>query len=119
MVCNFDPYYSPLPYYAERPMANNLRTYAGMARRPRRSAEEPAVGGIAWMGEPGAAELSGHCRRRQTKRVEVDGISFCLWLPGAKRSGDVFALVAKAAARWTSRCETLSVVLASRWPALP
>lgn len=82
IICNFDPYYSPLPYYARREMANAVRTIADWQGAISDAAPRPAAG-IIWAGAPDAAELVRHLSRAETRNVTVDGIPFVLWLPQA------------------------------------
>jgi hypothetical protein len=82
VICNFDRYYSPLPYYARRVMANNRDTYADWQKALSDAAPQPA-GGIVWTGAPDAGDLLRRLPAAQTRPVTVDGIPFVLWLPGA------------------------------------
>jgi hypothetical protein len=80
VICNFDQYYSPLPYYARRVMTNNMHEYADWERSVSDALPQPA-GGIVWTGARDAAELIKHLPSTETRPVTVDGIPFLLWLP--------------------------------------
>ena len=86
VICNFDPYYSPLPFYARRTMANDTRTYADWQRAVADATPQPA-GGIVWTGAPDAADLLRRLPAAEMRPVAVDGIPFVLWVPNL-RSGD-------------------------------
>jgi hypothetical protein len=83
VLCNFDRYYSPLPYYARRAMANDTDTYADWQRAISDALPQPA-GGIVWTGAPDAAELLAHLPAAEKRPVTVDGIPFVLWTPAGK-----------------------------------
>jgi hypothetical protein len=87
VICNFDPYYSPLPYYARRVMVNDLHTYADWQAASADARPQPA-GGILWADAPEAAALQRHLPPSQTRRVMVDGIPFILWTPQPKDDRD-------------------------------
>jgi hypothetical protein len=80
VICNFDQYYSPLPYYARREMTNDVRTFADWRRAVSDAAPRPA-GGIVWANAADAADLLSRLPAAETRRVIVDGIPFVLWLP--------------------------------------
>jgi len=80
IICNFDPYYSPLPYYARREMDHAVRTFADWQSAISDAAPRPAAG-IIWADEPNAPELLRHLSPSETRPVKVDGIPFILWLP--------------------------------------
>jgi hypothetical protein len=81
VLCNFDHYYSPLPYYARHEMANDLHTYADWQEAIADASPKPA-GGIVWAQAPDAAELLRRLPANETRVVTVDGIGFVLWVPG-------------------------------------
>ncbi len=85
VICNFDRYYSPLPYYARRVMANDAETYADWQKAVSDALPQPA-GGIVWARAPDAPELLSHLPAPETRDVTVDGIPFVLWLPSALRA---------------------------------
>ncbi len=80
VICNFDQYYSPLPFYAGHAMTNDARSYAAWQDAVADAQPLPA-GGIVWEQEPGAAELLRHLPAGRTRPVQVDGIPFVLWIP--------------------------------------
>ena len=86
VICNFDPYYSPLPFYARRVLANDTLTYADWQRAVSDALPQSA-GGIVWAAAPDAADLLRRLPATETRPVTVDGIPFVLWLPrgGASR----------------------------------
>ena len=82
IVCNFDRYYSPLPYYAHHIMVNDVRDYAAW-REAVADALPQAAGGIIWANAPDAADLLHRLPTSETRPVAVDGIPFVLWQPRA------------------------------------
>jgi 4-amino-4-deoxy-L-arabinose transferase-like glycosyltransferase len=80
VICNFDQYYSPLPFYARREMTNDVRTYADWQHAVSDAAPRPA-GGIIWSGAADATDLLHQLPIEEMRRVTVDGIPFVLWLP--------------------------------------
>jgi len=80
ILCNFDPYYSSMSYYAKRTMFTNLRTsteWNAVAADLRGR----AVGGILWMGAPSAADLLAGLPTAEIVPVEIDGVRFAVWKP--------------------------------------
>jgi len=80
ILCNFDPYYSSLSYYAKREIFTNLRTSAewnGVAA----DLHGHAVGGILWQGAPSAADILAGLPTDEIVPVEIDGVSFAVWKP--------------------------------------
>ena len=80
ILCNFDPYYSPLSYYAQRTIVTNLGSaaeweFATSAARP------GGVGGIVWLGAPSAGEILELLPKEEVAPVEIDGIRFVVWKP--------------------------------------
>ena len=80
ILCNFDPNYSPVSYYAQRTMVTNLGTtvewqFAVSAARPR------GVGGIVWVDAPSAAEILELLPKEEVTPIEIDGIRFAVWKP--------------------------------------
>jgi hypothetical protein len=80
VICNFDRYYSPLPFYARRVMVNDMRTYADWQNALSGALPQPA-GGVVWPDAPDAADLLQHLPAAEMRPVSVDGIRFILWLP--------------------------------------
>jgi len=83
VICNFDQYYSPLPYYARRVMVNYVRTYTDW-KGAVSDAFPQAAAGIIWGGDPEAAGILGKLPAGELHPVTVDGIAFTEWLPGKK-----------------------------------
>ena len=80
ILCNFDPNYSPVSYYAQRTMITNLGSsaewdFAISAARPR------GVGGIVWLDAPSAAEILELLPKVEITPAEIDGIRFAVWKP--------------------------------------
>jgi len=75
VLCNFDPYASNLPYYAQRTIVNNLMTYKDW----KAAATAKHCGGIIWVDDPGASEIMSELAAKRI--VDLDGIRFCLWTP--------------------------------------
>ena len=83
VICNFDQYYSPLPFYARHEMTNAVRSYADWQQAVSDALPHQS-GGIIWTDEPGAPELLGHFPAKEKRDITVDGIRFVLWLPRVK-----------------------------------
>jgi hypothetical protein len=80
ILCNFDPYYSSLSYYAKRTIYTNLRTsteWNAVAADQGGS----AVGGILWLGAPAAADILAGLPSGEIIPVEIDGVRFAVWMP--------------------------------------
>jgi hypothetical protein len=80
ILCNFDPYYSSLSYYAKREIYTNLRSspeWNAVAADQGGS----AVGGILWLGAPSAADILAGLPGGEIVRVEIDGVRFAVWKP--------------------------------------
>jgi hypothetical protein len=80
ILCNFDPNYSPVSYYAQRTVITNLGSsvewqFAVSAAHPR------GVGGIVWLDAPSAAEILQLLPKDEVTPVEIDGIRFAVWKP--------------------------------------
>lgn len=80
ILCNFDPYYSSLSYYAQREIFNNLGTSTewNAVAADRR---ERALGGILWLGAPSAADILAGLPTDEIVPVEIDGVRFAVWKP--------------------------------------
>jgi uncharacterized membrane protein len=83
VICNFDQYYSPLPFYARHVMVNDIHTAADWDHAAADAAPQSA-GGILWTGAPDAATLARHFPPAQIHAATVDGIAFLLWISGSK-----------------------------------
>jgi 4-amino-4-deoxy-L-arabinose transferase-like glycosyltransferase len=80
ILCNFDPYYSSLSYYAQRTIVPNL----GGSTEWNAAASDAGtrgVGGIVWLAAPSASEILHTLPKDQIVPVEIDGIRFALWKP--------------------------------------
>jgi hypothetical protein len=79
VLCNFDPSYSPVSYYAQKTIVRNLsssdewKTAAVTAGTP--------LGGIIWLAAPSAPEILAALPDEATSSVEIDGVSFAVWKP--------------------------------------
>ena len=82
ILCNFDPYGSTLPYYAERTVINNLSSPEEWNAQAR--AKKGAVAGVIWLASPSAAKIVESLPKQEISKVTVDGISFVLWKPENK-----------------------------------
>jgi 4-amino-4-deoxy-L-arabinose transferase-like glycosyltransferase len=81
ILCNFDPYGSTLPYYAQRTVVNNL---GGAAEWKAAAAREPGpAGGVIWVASPSAPEILAALPTDEVSRITIDGIVFALWKPRA------------------------------------
>lgn len=79
ILCNFDPSYSPLSYYAGREIIRNVSGAEEWKSDADDSAD--AVGGIVWLAAPSAPEIIAGLPASEIVRVEIDGIHFALWRP--------------------------------------
>ena len=80
ILCNFDPYYSSLSYYAKRPIVPNLGSsteWNAVAADLR----EGDVGGILWLGASSTADILAGLPTHEIVPVEIDGVSFAIWKP--------------------------------------
>jgi hypothetical protein len=80
ILCNFDPYYSSLSYYAKRTIYNNLGTsteWNDVADDLRGC----TVGGILWLDAPSAANILAGLPTDEIVPVEIDGVCFAIWKP--------------------------------------
>ena len=80
IICNFDQYYSPLPYYSRRVMVNNVRDFASWQAAIQDALPQKSAG-IIWAGDSEAAELLSHFPDAEKHSVKIDGINFVLWRP--------------------------------------
>lgn len=80
ILCNFDRYCSPLPFYARHAMANDLHTYAAWQSAISDARPQPAAG-IIWAAAPDAAGLLSRLPSPELHPVIIDGIPFVLWHP--------------------------------------
>lgn len=80
ILCNFDPYYSPVSYYAQRTIVRHLSS----ADEWKAATAEggPRVGGIIWLAARSAPEIISALPSSETSSVKIDGVSFAVWKPG-------------------------------------
>ena len=79
ILCNFDPYYSPVSYYAQKTIVRNLSSDEWKTAA---AAAGPRLGGIVWLMAPSAPEILAALPKSETSSVEIDGVSFAVWKPG-------------------------------------
>jgi hypothetical protein len=79
ILCNFDPSYSPLSYYAKREIVRNLASAAEW--NDARSDTSESMGGIVWLEAPSAGEILESLPKGEVAPVEIDGVRFVVWKP--------------------------------------
>ena len=79
IVCNFDPYGSALPYYAQRTVLGGLTTVDDW--KAALQGENGPVGGAVWLGAPDAAKLLASLPKGMVRETVVEGVRFSLWTP--------------------------------------
>ena len=77
ILCNFDPYYSPLSYYARRTILRNLASAEEWNFAAGNSRDN--LGGIIWLEAPAAPEILAALPTNEVAPVEIDGIRFAIW----------------------------------------
>jgi len=77
ILCNFDPYYSPLSYYAGRSILRNLGTLDEWKFAI--DSDPKKYGGIIWLEAPTAAEIIVALPKAELAEVEIDGVRFAIW----------------------------------------
>jgi hypothetical protein len=83
VLCNFEPYGTTLPFYAQRVLLPDITDPADWQRII--SGSSAPAGGIIWMGSPGAENLLARAPTQNREFVEIEGARFYLWLSGARR----------------------------------
>jgi 4-amino-4-deoxy-L-arabinose transferase-like glycosyltransferase len=78
ILCNFDPYYSTLGYYAQRALRTNLRTPDEW--NDARS-DSPRVGGTVWLADPMSVQIVKTMPQDEIDTIEIDGVAFLVWKP--------------------------------------
>ena len=79
ILCNFDPNYSALSYYAQRTILRNV----GTADEWKDALDDSErLGGILWMGAPSTPEILAVLPKDEVQQVEIDRIRFAVWRPG-------------------------------------
>jgi 4-amino-4-deoxy-L-arabinose transferase-like glycosyltransferase len=80
ILCNFDPYYSSMSYYAQQTIITNIRTGAewNAVAADRRGS---ALGGILWMEASSTADILASLPAGEIVPVEIDSVRFAIWKP--------------------------------------
>jgi hypothetical protein len=77
ILCNFDPYGTTLNYYTQRTLLTNLMDSSDWKSV---IAEETApLGGIVWLGAPGAFEIVASLPKEEVKPFQLGRFPFVLW----------------------------------------
>jgi len=82
ILCNFDPSYSPLSYYAKRTIVRNLSSAAEWDFAVENSGRD--LGGIIWLEARSAPEILAGLPAGEVVPVEIDGIRFAVWKPAVR-----------------------------------
>jgi hypothetical protein len=77
ILCNFDPYYSPLSYYAQRTILRNLATPEEWEFALEKG--DKRFGGIVWLDAPSTEEILATLPAGETSEVKIDGVRFAIW----------------------------------------
>jgi 4-amino-4-deoxy-L-arabinose transferase-like glycosyltransferase len=77
ILCNFDPYYSPLSYYAKTTILRNVTTADEWNRAA--GGEPENAGGILWLGAPSTQEIIAMLPAGEMSEVQIDGVRFVIW----------------------------------------
>ena len=83
VLCNFEPYGTVLPFYAQRVLLPDMANPDDWQRII--SNPSAPAGGIIWMGSPGAENLLAHAPILNLEFAEIEGTGFYLWLSGTRR----------------------------------
>jgi Dolichyl-phosphate-mannose-protein mannosyltransferase len=83
VLCNFEPYGTTLPFYAQRVLLTDIADPDEWQRII--SDSSAPAGGIIWMGSPGAKDLLARAPTQNREFVEIEGARFYLWLSGTRR----------------------------------
>jgi hypothetical protein len=79
ILSNFDPYYSPVSYYAQKTIIRNLSSDDEW--KSATADAGPRLGGIVWLAAPSAPEILAALPNNETFLVEIDGVRFAAWKP--------------------------------------
>jgi 4-amino-4-deoxy-L-arabinose transferase-like glycosyltransferase len=79
ILCNFDPSYSPVSYYAKRTIVRNLSSAAEWNYAAENNGRN--LGGIIWLEASSASEILARLPAGEVAPVEIDGIRFAVWKP--------------------------------------
>jgi 4-amino-4-deoxy-L-arabinose transferase-like glycosyltransferase len=82
ILCNFDPYYSPLSYYARNTILRNLTTADEWDFAI--TDERKNFGGILWLDAPSTAEIRAALPAGELSEIEIDGVRFATWRRSAR-----------------------------------
>ena len=77
ILCNFDPSYSPLSYYAGRTILRNLATPDEWKFAIDNDREK--FGGVIWLDAPRAAEIISALPSGELSEIQIDGVRFAIW----------------------------------------
>lgn len=79
ILCNFDPYTSVLPYYAQRTVLNNLTSFEYWKDEMKQ--DRGPFGGIIWLDAPDASEILTTVPPNELVPFDLDGFRFAFWRP--------------------------------------
>ena len=79
ILCNFDPYYSPVSYYARKTIVRNLSSDDEWEAAANEA--DSRLGGIVWLAAPSAPKILAALPNSEVFPVEIDGVSFVVWKP--------------------------------------
>jgi Dolichyl-phosphate-mannose-protein mannosyltransferase len=79
VICNFPVQGPQLGYYADRSLIYDENTYRDW--EPLISGRREGVGGVIWLGAPGAEMLVAELSPGTSRSVRIDGQPFRLWSP--------------------------------------
>ena len=79
IFCNFDPYGSVLPYYAQRTILTSLTSFDYW--KDDMAGDAGPFGGIIWVDAPEASEILAAIPKNELEPYEIDKVHFVLWRP--------------------------------------
>ncbi|HEX4640991.1 MAG TPA: hypothetical protein VH252_06365, partial [Chthoniobacterales bacterium] len=77
ILCNFDPYYSPLSYYAQRDIRRNVITLDEW--KSALETKNEVDGGVIWLDAPTAVKIRATLPAAEISETEIDGVRFAIW----------------------------------------
>jgi 4-amino-4-deoxy-L-arabinose transferase-like glycosyltransferase len=77
ILCNFDPYYSPLSYYAKTTILRNVTSAEEWSRAA--GGEPGNAGGILWLAAPSTPEIIAMLPAGEIGEAQIDGVRFLIW----------------------------------------
>lgn len=80
IFCNFDPYSSVLPYYAQRTILTSLTSFEFW--KDYMAQDKGPFGGVIWVDAPEASEILSELPKNEVTPFDLDGFHFALWRPG-------------------------------------